>query len=425
MRDINCKPNQNEVFIWNIMGSLFNSLLSVITLMVVTRMLQSDEADIFSIGWSISQIMATIGTYQIRMYQATDVTEKFKFGQYLIFRIFTLIVMIVCSVGYLLSKHYDIYKTIVIFIICLIRLVESLADVYEGYFQQKERLDLVGKAITYRIFLAIILFSASLMILRNLLISCLILLICYICSFIVFNVRYSLKVKAFDIKEKWTKNERWVWSLVKEGFPIFVNSFLMTAIINIPKIRIDYVIEQGRMESGMQTVFNILFMPASVLTLIYIVFRPLLTKMAIEWNAGRKKGFLKIVGMIFICLLGISIIVLGGSAWLGIPILSILYGLDLSKYRMELLIMITGGCLCTFSYVFDNALIVIRRQYLLLFSYVLSWLYIEIVIGKMVDKWGVLGAAFAYSTSMMVFLIVTFLIFIICLRKDGKELKEQ
>ena len=98
MRDINCKPNQNEVFIWNIMGSLFNSLLSVITLMVVTRMLQSDEADIFSIGWSISQIMATIGTYQIRMYQATDVTEKFKFGQYLIFRIFTLIVMIVCSV---------------------------------------------------------------------------------------------------------------------------------------------------------------------------------------------------------------------------------------------------------------------------------------------------------------------------------------
>ena len=89
MRDINCKPNQNEVFIWNIMGSLFNSLLSVITLMVVTRMLQSDEADIFSIGWSISQIMATIGTYQIRMYQATDVTEKFKFGQYLIFRIFT------------------------------------------------------------------------------------------------------------------------------------------------------------------------------------------------------------------------------------------------------------------------------------------------------------------------------------------------
>lgn len=424
MRDINCKPNQNEVFIWNIMGSLFNSLLSVITLMVVTRMLQSDEADIFSIGWSISQIMATIGTYQIRMYQATDVTEKFKFGQYLIFRIFTLIVMIVCSVGYLLSKHYDIYKTIVIFIICLIRLVESLADVYEGYFQQKERLDLVGKAITYRIFLAIILFSASLMILRNLLISCLILLISYICSFIVFNVRYSLKVKAFDIKEKWTKNERWVWSLVKEGFPIFVNSFLMTAIINIPKIRIDYVIEQGRMESGMQTVFNILFMPASVLTLIYIVFRPLLTKMAIEWNAGRKKGFLKIVGMIFICLLGISIIVLGGSAWLDTNSFNFIWlGFvkipnGITNYDNWWVFMYIFICFC-------NALIVIRRQYLLLFSYVLSWIYIEIVIGKMVDKWGVLGAAFAYSTSMMVFLIVTFLIFIICLRKDGKELKEQ
>ena len=32
----------------------------------------------FSIEWTISQLMAdTVGTFQIRMYQATDVTEVF------------------------------------------------------------------------------------------------------------------------------------------------------------------------------------------------------------------------------------------------------------------------------------------------------------------------------------------------------------
>ena len=74
MRDINEKPTTKQVFFWNMAGSVANSLLSVITLIIVTRMLTASETDIFSLGWSISQMMATIGTYQVRMYQATDVT---------------------------------------------------------------------------------------------------------------------------------------------------------------------------------------------------------------------------------------------------------------------------------------------------------------------------------------------------------------
>ena len=168
----------------------------------------------------------------------------------------------------------------------------------------------------------------------------------------------------------------------------------------------------------MQTVFNILFMPASVLTLAYIVFRPLLTKMAIAWTDGRKKDFLKIIGMIFLCLVIMAIFLLGGSALLGIPFLSILYGLNLEKYKMELLVIILGGCFCTFSYVLDNALIVIRKQYLLVCSYVVSWVYVQFTVSALVDEWNLMGAALAYAASMIVFFIVTLLIFIICLKKE-------
>ena len=122
MIDINQKPTGKQVFFWNLAGSVSNSFLSVVTLMIVTRMLTSTETDIFSLGWSISQMMATIGSFQVRMYQATDVKGVFKFGQYLEFRLFTLLLMIISSIGYVLTKGYDSYKAWIILILCLIYL---------------------------------------------------------------------------------------------------------------------------------------------------------------------------------------------------------------------------------------------------------------------------------------------------------------
>ena len=157
----------------------------------------------------------------------------------------------------------------------------------------------------------------------------------------------------------------------------------------------------------------ILFMPASVLTLAYIVFRPLITQMAIMWGDQRYKKFIKILGKIILCLLGMAVLLMIGSAILGIPVLSIIYGMDLKAYKGQLLVIIIGGCCYTFAAVLDNALVVIRKQYLLIVSYVISWIYIKIVAGPFVEKWKMLGASLGYTTAMFIFLAVTALIFII------------
>ena len=83
-------PTEKSIYLWNIIGSMANAGMSLIVLMVVTRTLDKNNADIFSIAWAISQQMATIGMFQIRTYQATDVTERFKFKQYFLFRIITI-----------------------------------------------------------------------------------------------------------------------------------------------------------------------------------------------------------------------------------------------------------------------------------------------------------------------------------------------
>ena len=415
MRLITEKPSEKEIYIWNILGSLANAGLSVIILMVVTRTLDNQKADIFSIAWAISQLMATIGCYQIRVLQATDVEEKFR--QYFEFRIVTIVAMMICSCIYVYIKHYTVYKAIIIIIICGYRAVDSLADVFEGWFQQKERLDLAGRALFIRVIIAIVGGGICLVVMHDLLALSLMLLFIYVVGLLLYDIRYYNKLKVLE-KQKENQKNKWLQGLLVAGTPLFVNAYLLMDIMNTPKIVIDAAIMNGGLQNGSQTIFNILFMPASVLTLAYIVFRPLLTKMAIEWTMGRIKNFLKIIGSIMCCLLGMSILIIGGSALLGIPVLSVLYAMDLTMYKKELLLIILGGCFCTFSYVLDNALVVIRRQYLLVCAYVVSWAYVKIFAHTFVGKWGIMGAAIVYTTSMLLFLATTLLIFIICLKKE-------
>lgn len=425
-KSINNEPSGKSVYIWNVLGSLVNAALSIVVFMIVTRTLNDNEADIFSVAWAISQLMATIGTFQIRTYQATDVVERFKFRQYFWFRIITVAVMMLSSIGYVIAKEYSVYKSMVVLIICMFRAMDSLADVYEGWFQQKERLDLAGKAITFRVILATVSFIIVLFVWKNLLVSSIVLLAAYVIGFCFTDIRYNISVEKLRNRYRGKIGVRWIIELTIEGLPIFVNAFLMMSITNEPKMVLDKAIESGNMFAGGQTIYTILLMPASFLTLAYIVFRPMLTQMAIMWNEKKISYFVKIILKMGGALLAIACLILIGSAILGIPVLSIVYAMDLSAYRNHLLIIILGGCFCTFSYVLDNALIVIRRQYLLVVSYIITWIYVKMVTEKMVGAWGVMGCSVVYATSMVVFFCFTGILFVVCFKiacKRGEKEK--
>ncbi len=414
MNQLNQNPSQRSIYIWNITGSIANALLSIVALMIVTRFLDDRQADIFSIAWSISLLMATVGTFQIRMYQATDVKGVFCFRQYHLFRIITVCVMMVSSYIYILMRGYTGKKALVVMVICLFRAVDSMADVYEGWFQQKERLDLAGKALTYRIIVAVIGFGIGLALTKDLLFSCLILVASYMICYVLYDLRYYKAVDAFRSNVTEGMKGAWIVKMVLEGFPLFINAFLIASIMNAPKMVLDTVIEQGMLEQGVQTAFNIIFMPASFLNLAYIVFRPLITKMAVMWNVGEEKEFLKILIKVEIALVGIGFVILAGSALIGIPALSFVYAVELAEYKRELLVVIIGGCIYTFAAVLDNALVVIRMQYVLVLSYVVTYLYIKIAAKVMIGSWGVLGGAISYATAMGVFFVVTAVMFAVC-----------
>lgn len=74
-------------------------------------------------------------------------------------RLITSFLMLLISGIYLIMTPNDPYKTNVILLVCLYRLTDAFSDLYQGMFQQHERLDIAGKSLTYRNSLIFILYT--------------------------------------------------------------------------------------------------------------------------------------------------------------------------------------------------------------------------------------------------------------------------
>lgn len=412
---------KTEIYFWNMAGCFLNAISSVLLLVVVNRILDIKNSDIFAITFSIAQLMQTIGMFKVRVYQATDVLEKYSFYDYFVFRVITCLVMIIASFLYAFYNQYDSYKSIILILLCLYKASECVSDVFQGKFQQKERLDLAGKAISIKVVIPSILFIVLLLITHNLFFATLLLTISSIIILLVYDYGIYKKLTNTTISffsEK-VRLEN-IYHLFLKCLPMFINSFLITSTFNIPKTVIDLFINEGVFETGMQTYYNILFMPAFVMSLITLIFRPQLTSMANYRNNKEYNKLGKTVKHIIIMMCLCFIICLLGGYFLGIPILSILYGTEdmLYRYKSVLLIIIIGGGFNALAYVMDDIITIFRKQKYVMISYVLSWLFCKLSIKYLMMNFGLNGAAVAFAMSMFILMLSNVIILIVCSKME-------
>ena len=105
---------------WNLMASGLNSVVSIILLLFVTRIAGTEDAGIFSLGFSTAQMMLCIGNYGMRNFQSTDIKDKYTFGTYLGSRILTSTAMMIISILFVIVKGYYPEKALIVVFLCLL-----------------------------------------------------------------------------------------------------------------------------------------------------------------------------------------------------------------------------------------------------------------------------------------------------------------
>lgn len=392
-------------FLWNMIGSGVFAAVSMLLSFFIIRVMGEDIGGVFSIAITLSQMFAYIAYFEMRTYQVTDVRRRFTFAEYHGAKLVLCILMMVVCAGYVAYKGYEPQKLIVILLMCVYRMIDGYADLYEGTFQQEGRLDLTGKSLFFRTVLSAGVLVVTVLCTHNMIMSVLAAVIAAVAGVLVFDVLILREICPLAMRFGKLRE------VICACFALFAGSFLWTYILSASRIAID-----ANMASNYQSYYQTIFMPVSVINLfVTFILKPALTTLSENYDKRRDKEFFAQVIRITACIAGLTVVCMAGAYLLGIPVLSALVGCDLSPYRGVLVLLMAAGGLNSASYFMYYLLSIMRKPKSILFGYVTASLLTTLIASPLVRSQGIYGAAVSFLLTVlylsMAFLVLIFLAF--------------
>ena len=392
------KDIEKSAAILNMIASIMFSFQQVIFSMIMTHTLASENkynqtmAGIFALGYAAANLFLCIGKYGVRFFQVSDIDKEYKFREYRLARIISTILMALLSVGYLCIKStqgdnaFDKYK--IIFWVCLLKVPDAFEDVYFGEYQKNNRLDIASKMWGTRYISTIILMIVLIVVTKNLYLTVVVSTIFTFAVMILF---------IFLTKEYVSEYERprvgRVFKQLLVTLPLALGAFLTLYIGWAPRDAIDMILK----DETIQAIYNYLSMPVFVVQMmVTFIFNPRIYHISCLWNDRKISDYMKETMKQVAFVVAITLICIAGAAVLGVPVLSMLFNVDLKPYKLDLLIMLVGsGCL-GMATLLGNLLTVMRYQNAILVGYVIVSVISFFFMGRAVLFYNVRGAVVFY-----------------------------
>ncbi len=153
---------------WTLCGNIVYSGCQWGMLALLAKMTTPELVGRFSLGLAVSAPIIIFSQLQLRAVQATDVSGKTDFSLYLGLRIALSCVAFVAVAAICALVRYDAATTAVILVLTLAKIIESTSDVIFGLFQQRSRLDYLGKSLVIKAILSLSGFGIILWLFREL-----------------------------------------------------------------------------------------------------------------------------------------------------------------------------------------------------------------------------------------------------------------
>ena len=404
------KAQLKKDLFWNTLGSFVYAAGNAVLAFLVMRIAGEEDGGIFGFGFStFGQQMFIIAYFGIRPFHITDVRREYGFSVYRRARILTSLLAVAAALLYLgvlsLSGMYTPRKALIIFLLALYKIADGYADVYESECQRDGFLWRGGRELCFRTVLVSAVFLTALAKTGNLITAALPAVVCQAAAILFFRSRLLRDPSASAQMD--TVSDGTVKELLGSTLLLFFSVFLDFYVFSGVKYAIDAKL--GDAASG---VFNILFMPTSVIYLAAnFVIKPYMTLMAERLENKDQVGFIKMRRRIALIILGLTaagllcVILLGGWA-LGVFewILGDAYQGSLTGHTGDLFLIILGGGLYALANLYYYVLVIKRRQKAIFLVYLSAAAVTLFAAPWIVGSFGITGASAGYAALMSLLL---------------------
>lgn len=293
----------------NTVGNIATLFCQWLIVMLLPRMGGFDETGVFSLAISISSIFNIIATFNMRSYQVADGYVLETEGGYLSSRLLTVGISFLACFCYLGTAGYSYVQSLAIVAYLLYKNLLSLADVYVGTLQIKNRLDLAGLGALGEGIISAAVFFVTYCETKNLLFSVTLMALSGGLFYIVFTIscRRVITGCSFEPPQPLKSSI----AILKKCFPLFLAAAFPTILNALPKI-----ILQNHGGDETVGIFSSLSAPTIVImTVATGLFAPLITSFSALSKSGDYRKFKSRFSYLLVVLL------ISGVACLGVSIL--------------------------------------------------------------------------------------------------------
>ena len=380
-------------YVWNTAGLAIWGMQFPILTIVATQLAGVELAGMFSMAFVTANILMYIGNYGVRTYQVSDINEDHSFSDYQLHRLVSVALMLLFGFIYTRLRAYDSTMSTICLGVYLYRAIDAFADVYEGRLQQVDKLYLSGMSQMARAAFSVLVFSLALLITRNIAIASIAMAVAAIVTLIVVSAPMALLESAKSLRPKL----REVATIFRKCLPLFAALFLYNLVDNMPKF-----VMEGALAYDNQLYFNVMYFPAHAIIMITgIIYKPQLVRLANIWaDSEQRKRFNLIILAMFGAIALVTVVVALIMGFVGIPVLSVLYGVDFGQFRLLVFLMVIGGGLSASIEFLYQIITVLREQDEVLKLYLASFVVALLSSYFLIRFIQLKGAVIAYIVSM-------------------------
>ncbi len=386
-------------YICNTLGTGAWGMVFPVLTIVVTQLCGAEQAGMFSMAFIIGTLLMILGNYGVRTYQVSDIDERHSFSDYQVNRVVTCILMMVVAYVYCGIRGYSEQMFTMCMGVCAYKMIDALADVYEGRLQQADKLYLAGISQAFRSLVVLVVFSVFLFISRDLGLSSIAMAVAAVLTFVFLTFPLSL----LETPKSARMSAQSIAALFKQCFPVFIALFMYALIDNMPKFVMETALSYDN-----QLYFNALYFPAqAILLTVGSVYKPLLVRMAQMWADAEKRARFHLVILAIVALvIALTLVVIFLMAWIGIPIMSFMYGVDFEQFRGLSYIMIAAGGVTAIIDFLYQVITVLRRQKSVMKLYLITFGFSLFIPILLIDFTGLPGAVIGYLIVMTILLVL-------------------
>ena len=386
-------------YVWNTIGIGAWGMVFPILTIIVTQLVGVEQAGMFSLAFVTGTLLMIVANYGVRTYQVSDVDEVHSFSDYQVNRWITCAFMVVVGLAYCAVRGYGGDMLTISIGVYMYKMIDGLADVYEGRLQQVDKLYLAGISQAFRSIVAFVAFALCLLVTRNIGVASIAMAIAAAATFVIVTFPLTL----FETPKSRRISLGSIGALFKQCFPLFVALFMYTLIDNMPKF-----VMEGVLPYDSQLYFNALYFPAQgILLTVGFIYKPLLVRMANVWADPEKR---KRFDLIIVAIMAVIVVLTAGvalvMAWFGITVMSFMYGVDFEQFRGLCFIMLAaGGVTAAIDFLYQ-VITVLRHQRSVTKLYLITFGFSLFIPILLVNFTGLPGAVIGYLIVMCILLVL-------------------